>query len=43
MKMQKSLEKKFCTETIDNGKVTLSIHYQVIEDIAIGQPIIQGD
>lgn len=26
-----------------NGKVRLSIHYQVIEDIATGQPIIQGD
>ncbi|MBA9025478.1 MULTISPECIES: sporulation protein YqfD [Bacillaceae] len=28
---------------IDNGKVKLSIHYQVIENIAIGKPIIQGD
>lgn len=26
-----------------NGKVKLSIHYQVIENIAAGQPIIQGD
>lgn len=34
---------KILHETIDNGKVTLSIHYQVIEDIAMGQPIIQGD
>ena len=34
---------KILHESIDNGKVTLSIHYQVIEDIAIGQPIIQGD
>lgn len=30
-------------ETVDNGKVNLSIHYQVIEEIAAGQPIIQGD
>lgn len=34
---------KILHETLDNGKVTLSIHYQVIEDIAKGQPIIQGD
>ena len=34
---------KILHESIDNGKVTLSIHYQVIEDIAVGQPIIQGD
>ncbi|MER2140433.1 MAG: stage IV sporulation protein, partial [Priestia megaterium] len=27
----------------DNGKVRLSIHYQVIENIANTQPIIQGD
>ncbi|TYR82367.1 sporulation protein YqfD [Priestia megaterium] len=27
----------------DNGKVKLSIHYQVIENIASTQPIIQGD
>ncbi|WP_147532401.1 sporulation protein YqfD [Bacillus marasmi] len=30
-------------QAIDNGKVTLSIHYQIIEDIAEPQPIIQGD
>jgi similar to stage IV sporulation protein len=34
---------KILHETIDNGKVKLSIHYQVIEDIATGQRIIQGD
>ena len=34
---------KILRESIDNGKVILSIHYQVIENIAIGQPIIQGD
>ncbi|MFJ7975008.1 sporulation protein YqfD [Peribacillus sp. JNUCC 23] len=34
---------KILRESIGNGKVILSIHYQVIENIAIGQPIIQGD
>ncbi|MFF2286252.1 sporulation protein YqfD [Peribacillus butanolivorans] len=34
---------KILHESIENGKVKLYIHYQVIEDIAIGQPIIQGD
>ncbi len=34
---------KLLHRTIDNGKVTLSIHYQVIEDIAVGQSIFQGD
>lgn len=34
---------KILHETLENGKVTLSIHYQVIEDIVMGQPIIQGD
>lgn len=34
---------KILHQSIDNGKVILSIHYQVIENIAIGQPIIQGD
>lgn len=34
---------KILHETIENGKVKLMIHYQVIEDIAISQPIIQGD
>ncbi|AMM93912.1 sporulation protein YqfD [Peribacillus simplex] len=37
------VEEKILHESIENGKVKLSIHYQVIEDIAIGQPIIQGD
>ncbi|MGN1400754.1 MAG: sporulation protein YqfD [Bacillus sp. (in: firmicutes)] len=30
-------------EAMENGKVVLSIHYQVLENIAIEQPIIQGD
>ncbi len=30
-------------QTLDNGKVKLMIHYQVIENIASPQPIIQGD
>lgn len=34
---------KILHETIENGIVKLMIHYQVIEDIAISQPIIQGD
>lgn len=34
---------KILHESMENGKVKLSIHYQVIEDIAVGQPIIQGD
>jgi similar to stage IV sporulation protein len=34
---------KVLHETIENGKVKLSIHYQVIENIAMGQSIIQGD
>ena len=37
------VEEKILHESMENGKVKLSIHYQVIEDIAIGQPIIQGD
>lgn len=34
---------KILHKAIENGKVKLSIHFQVIEDIAIAQPIIQGD
>lgn len=30
-------------QSIRNGKVKLSIHFQIIENIAVGQPIIQGD
>ncbi|WP_163101902.1 sporulation protein YqfD [Peribacillus alkalitolerans] len=39
----KIIGEKILHESIDNGKVNLLIHYQVIENIAIGQPIIQGD
>lgn len=34
---------KVLRKSIENGKVKLTIHYQVIEDIAVEQPIIQGD
>ncbi|WYP27929.1 sporulation protein YqfD [Alkalihalobacillus sp. FSL W8-0930] len=37
------LSGKLLHEAVDNGKVNLSIHYQVIEDIAKEKPIIQGD
>lgn len=30
-------------EQVENGKVKLSVYFQVIEDIAEGKPIIQGD
>lgn len=35
--------KKILHEKIDNGKVNVAIHYQVIEEISMEQPIIQGD
>ncbi|MGD7021674.1 sporulation protein YqfD [Rossellomorea vietnamensis] len=34
---------KILHEQIENGKVRLNVHFKVIEDIAVGQPIIQGD
>ncbi|MBM7660793.1 hypothetical protein JOC85_001565 [Bacillus mesophilus] len=34
---------KILHQSIENGKVKLSIHYQVIEEISTVQPIIQGD
>jgi similar to stage IV sporulation protein len=34
---------KVLHQSVDNGKVTISIHFQIIENIAEGQPIIQGD
>jgi similar to stage IV sporulation protein len=34
---------KILHQSVENGKVNLIIHFQVIENIAQGQPIIQGD
>ncbi|WP_246940466.1 sporulation protein YqfD [Bacillus pinisoli] len=34
---------KILHQTIENGKVKLTIHFQVIEEISTVQPIIQGD
>lgn len=34
---------KVLHQQVENGKVKLSIHFQIIENIATGQPIIQGD
>ncbi|WP_374721694.1 sporulation protein YqfD [Peribacillus tepidiphilus] len=39
----KIIGEKVLHESIRNGKVKLIIHYQVLENIAIGRPIIQGD
>ncbi len=30
-------------QSLNNGKVRLSIHFQIIENIVVGQPIIQGE
>lgn len=37
------MNKKILKNRFDNGKVKMTIHYQVLENIAIGQPMIQGD
>nr|WP_295969675.1 sporulation protein YqfD [uncultured Bacillus sp.] len=34
---------KVLHQAIDNGKVKISVHFQIIENIAQGQPIIQGE
>ncbi|MCA1063445.1 sporulation protein YqfD [Rossellomorea sp. AcN35-11] len=34
---------KILQEKVENGKVRVTIHFKVLEDIAVGQPIIQGD
>ncbi|WNS74342.1 sporulation protein YqfD [Bacillus sp. DTU_2020_1000418_1_SI_GHA_SEK_038] len=34
---------KVLHKSVENGKVTISIHFQIIENIAEAQPIIQGD
>ncbi|WP_456273991.1 sporulation protein YqfD [Bacillus sp. AK031] len=39
----KVIGEKILHQQIENGKVRLNVHFQVIEDIAVGQPIIQGD
>lgn len=36
-------DEKILQEKIENGKVKVTIHFKVLENIAIGQPIIQGD
>ncbi|RIW37584.1 sporulation protein YqfD [Bacillus salacetis] len=39
----KVIGEKILHEQIENGKVRLNVHFKVIEDITVGQPIIQGD
>lgn len=39
----KIIGEKILHQGLDNDKVTVSIHFQVIENIATGQPIIQGE
>ncbi|HAQ08698.1 MAG TPA: sporulation protein YqfD [Bacillus bacterium] len=34
---------KILHQSIENDKVSLTTHFTIIEDIAVGQPIIQGD
>ena len=34
---------KILQEKVENGKVRVTIHFKVLENIAVGQPIIQGD
>lgn len=34
---------KVLHKSVENGKVSISMHFQIIENIAEGQPIIQGD
>lgn len=37
------MDEKILHKRSHNGKVKMTIHYQVLENIAIGQPMIQGD
>jgi len=39
----KIIGEKVLHQSLDNGKVSISIHFQVRENIAKGQPIIQGE
>jgi similar to stage IV sporulation protein len=39
----KVLEEKVLHERLDNGKVYLKIHFDAIENIAVPQPILQGE
>ena len=39
----KIMNEKILKNHFENGKVKMTIHYQVLENIAIGQPMIQGD
>jgi similar to stage IV sporulation protein len=39
----KIVGEKVLHQSVDNGKVTISIHFQVIENIATGEAIIQGE
>ncbi|MGM9928631.1 MAG: sporulation protein YqfD [Bacillus sp. (in: firmicutes)] len=39
----KIIGEKILHERFEHGKVVLSIHYQVLENIAIERPIVQGD
>ncbi|MBP3038910.1 sporulation protein YqfD [Bacillaceae bacterium Marseille-Q3522] len=37
------IEEKVLHKEVKNGKVTVYMHFEVIEDIAEGQPIVQGE
>ena len=36
-------DEKILHKSTKNGKVILDIHFKIIENIAVGQPIFQGD
>jgi similar to stage IV sporulation protein len=37
------ISEKILQEKVENGKVKVNLHFKVVENIAEGQPIIQGD